>query len=124
MRYNTKDMSSECKCGLSTFGVRGQINKTMGAAYKTEVKLEKQLVELRKSVENMGNDCKINVDEPIKYIDEFHGFMDSIGYREKPEEGLNYWEIDIQDFFIMFNDSVQKVLTECNTIKTPFKLYK
>lgn len=124
MRYNKKDMSTECRCGLSVKNLMHQVNRTMSGAYHTEKAFERELLNLKNSVEKMGITCNIDVDEPIKYINRYYGNMDVIGYREEPLEGLNYWEMDIQEFFEIINDTIESSLSKCDMRKTPFKQYK
>jgi hypothetical protein len=115
-----EEITSECICGLSVMETMNQRLVVSNSRYN-EKYLEKGLTTLEEKIKNMGAACKIEVGDPLKWIGLFRGFMDNIGYRERPEEGLNYYEIDLDNYIIAIGDSIQNALKNCEKSKGSIK---
>lgn len=122
MKHNSKEISSECKCGMSVANVIAQYWQTR--SFQTEKGLERRLHKLKERLTDIGSNCKIQVDDPISRVSTFLGYMDSIGYRETPSEGINHYNQDINDFFDVILNSIYDSLETCIGYKTPIKFKK
>ena len=123
---DSRHQTSECICGKSVLRSREQYFKTIGVTYNKGIssELEQELGNLESSIISMGESCKIDVSEPLKHVQIFRGHMDSFGHREKPEEGLNYFEIDIDNYFTPIYDGINNSLDRCEKAKQPIKRIK